>query len=175
MAGAARTRIAGWVRRLRDAANLLGTLRVAVNGSSMEPALRAGDRLLVQRGAFLWRPPRRGEIVVLAGGRYGFSGEVECIKRVVGLPHERITLREGAVLVNDRPLPEPYLGTAQTLAWKLMDDAPRLWALRDDEYLLLGDNRAFSRDSRAFGPVRRRDLLARARYRYNPPQRRGRL
>lgn len=175
MRGSGRGAAVRWWRRLRDAANLLGSVRVVVAGASMEPALRAGDRLLVSRLAFLVRGPRRGGIVVLAGGRYEFRDETDCIKRIVGLPGERLAAGNGLTLVNGRPLPEPYAAAARATPRQEAHDVPREWTLAASEYVVLGDNRAGSRDSRAFGPVRRRDLRGRAWYRYNPPERRGRL
>lgn len=91
----------------------------------MWPALRAGDRLLVNRLAYRLSPPRHGDIVLLRDPqRPGF----ECIKRIVGLPGE--------------------LGLAR------------------DYYWVLGDNRAFSRDSRNFGPIHRSSILGLAWRRY---------
>ena len=156
------------------AARMLPT-RVVVSGASMAPTLLEGDRLLVSGLPLRWRDPRRREIVVLAGRRYGFAEGVDPIKRIVALPHERVSLADGELRINSQIAPEPYLDVAAREAWRLAGEPPRVWNLATDEYFVLGDNRARSRDSRAFGPVKRRHIRAVALYRYAPSQRRGRL
>jgi len=70
---------------------------VTVAGSSMVPALQSGDRLWIDRTAMLWRPPQRWEVVV---ARNPVDAIELCIKRIVGLPGERVALRDGNVLVD---------------------------------------------------------------------------
>ncbi len=143
----------------------------AVEGRSMAPNLRDGERLLVSRSVYahfdankLWNllpgvdrtgqsivypfhPPERGEIVVFhppgeAGKPY--------IKRVIGLAGDEIAFDRGRVVVNGEPLPEPYIDGAIT-ACKGGSNC-RLTVPEDTVYLL-GDNRRNSTDSRVFGPV----------------------
>ncbi len=160
--------------------HLLGSVRVAVVGRSMAPTLSDGDRLLVCRLAYRLRRPRRGEIVLLrraAGGAH----TPESIKRIVGLPHEQVQIVAGEVRLNGRPLAEPYLmqpardAERAMLAAALALTPPCEWRLGDDEYVVLGDNRAGSTDSRVYGPVPRRDIVGKAWYRYAPSERVGRL
>jgi signal peptidase I len=91
------------------------------------------------------------------------------VKRIVGLPGERITLRAGHVFVDGRRLAEPYLRDeyrgAETGAWRRNPA---------DGYFVLGDNRAVSCDSRRWGIVRRADIIGRAELTYWPPNRVGR-
>jgi len=173
-----RRRIADLRRRASVAVHLLGSVRVSVVGQSMQPTLHDGDRLLVSRLAYRLRRPRRGEIVLLrrnAGGAHN----PESIKRIVGLPHEQVQIVAGEVRLNGRPLPEPYLREAASEAERAMLAAAlaltpsREWRLGPNEYLVLGDNRARSSDSRSFGPVRRRDIAGKAWHRYEPPERAG--
>jgi signal peptidase I len=137
-----------------------------VGGISMLPTLRPGDRLLVDRLAYHWRPPKRGEIVVF---RHPSRPGLEVVKRVVGLPGERVALCHGRLLVDDQALTEPYLEVptveSEVFAWRLLGD----------EYLVLSDNRHEADDSRLFGPVRAGLLRGPAWYRYWPPDRRGPL
>jgi nickel-type superoxide dismutase maturation protease len=118
-----------WRRLLRGLGDwllLFCSTRVVVEGESMWPALRAGDRLLVNRLAYRFSPPHHGDIVLLHDPeRPGF----ECIKRIVALP-------DGALRIPP------------------------------EHYFVLGDNRAFSRDSRSFGPVHRSAIIGRAWRRY---------
>jgi signal peptidase I len=107
-----------------------------VNGGSMRPTLDPGQRIAV---APLVRPPRRGDLVVLAR-----SQDLEVVKRVVGLPGERVRLAAGRLEVDGTPVPEPYLH---------------------------GDPRAASTDGRDFGPVGADALLGLVRFAYWPPRR----
>ena len=143
-----------------------------VAGGSMRPTLEPGQRIAV---APLVRPPRRGDLVVVARPRsrstgappWGSpdpSGDLEVVKRVVGLPGERVRLRGGRLEVGGVPLPEPYLGGAPTAGELEL-------ALGPAEYLVLGDHRAASTDGRDFGPVPADALLGRVRFAYWPPRR----
>lgn len=121
------------------------TLRI--EGTSMESTLSSGDIVLVLRmnGA-----PERGEIIQC---RFpGRSGTY--VKRVVGLPGEYIELRSGVTYVNGAPISEPYLSSTA-------DDYSI--QLGQDQYLVLGDNRAESYDSREedMGPISREDCIGR--------------
>ena len=130
-----------------------------VSGGSMRPTLDPGHRIAV---APLVRPPRRGDLVVLAR-----TEGLEVVKRVVGLPGERVRLAAGRLEVDGVPVPEPYLvGDAGAGELDL--------TLGPAEYLVLGDHRAASTDGRDFGPVGADALLGRVRFAYWPPRRLGR-
>jgi signal peptidase I len=128
---------------------------VLVRGGSMRPTLDPGQRIAV---APLLRPPARGDLVVVAReGR-------EVVKRVVGLPGERVRLHPGGLDIDGQRVPEPYLAgppAAGTLEVEL--------GLA--EYLVLGDHRAASTDGRDFGPVGADALVGRVRFAYWPPRR----
>jgi signal peptidase I len=130
-----------------------------VSGGSMRPTLDPGHRIAV---APLVRPPRRGDLVVLAR-----SDGLEVVKRVVGLPGERVRLAAGRLEVDGAPVPEPYL-VGDAGAGELEVE------LGPAEYLVLGDHRAASTDGRDFGPVGADALLGRVRFAYWPPRRLGR-
>jgi signal peptidase I len=128
-----------------------------VKGGSMRPTLSPGQRIAV---APLLRPPRRGELVVVR--RPGSSLEV--VKRVVGLPGERVRLRAGRLEVDGRPVPEPYLDGGSGAGELDL-------ALGPAQYLVLGDHRAASTDGRDFGPVGADAVVGRVRFAYWPPRR----
>ena len=132
--------------------------RVVVGNRSMLPTLQPGDRLLVDRWAYRWREPERGDVVLL---RHPDSSTGAAIKRIVGLPGEHVAIRGGVLTVGAEIHPEPYV--ARATPWTAAE-----WWPRTAEYVVLGDNRAESRDSRHFGPVTRAALLGRVRYRYGP-------
>lgn len=140
--------------------NLLG-FRFVVQGSSMEPSLRAGDFLLVSRAHLLFGEPQRGAILIF---RTNAQGNDLLIKRLVGLPGETLEFRSGQVYINGRRLAEPYL----LEACSQQQCANSLWQLGADEYFLLGDNRNNSRDSRRYGPIARQNLIGLALLRYWP-------
>ena len=127
-----------------------------VKGGSMRPTLGPGQRVAV---APLVRPPRRGDLVVLSR-----SHDLEVVKRVVGLPGERVRLAAGRLEVDGTPVPEPYLNGTPTAGELDLQLGPA-------QYLVLGDHRAASTDGRDFGPVGADALVGRVRFAYWPPRR----
>jgi signal peptidase I len=117
-------------------------------GPSMQPTLRDGQFVLVNRLAYWRSEPSRGDIVAisLAGLR------VLYIKRIIGMPGDRVRIESGTVYVNDVPLEEPYVERRQP--W----DAPQI-VLAADEYLMIGDNRGMPIRQHAFGKARRSRIV----------------
>ena len=130
----------------------------------MEPGLRDGDHLLIDRLACRRAPPARGDVVVL----YGFdSADRAYIKRIIGLPGETVLLEQEGMTVDGHPLHEPYLDAmAVPPPYQGLE-----WELGADQFFVLGDNRRDSWDSRRFGPVARDQLVGVAWLRYWPPSR----
>ena len=127
-----------------------------VKGGSMRPTLGPGQRIAV---APLVRPPARGDLVVL-----NRPGNLEVVKRVVGLPGERVRLLSGQLEVDGRAVPEPYLAGPPSFGDLDLELGPA-------QYLVLGDHRAASTDGRDFGPVGADVLVGRVRFAYWPPRR----
>ena len=110
----------------------------------MQPTLRDGQFVLVNRLAYWRSDPTRGDIVALSlAGR-----RVLYIKRIVGMPGDRVRISGGTVYVNDAVLDEPYV--RQRRRW----DVPEA-VLADDEYLMIGDNRGMPMRQHDFGKARR--------------------
>ena len=130
-----------------------------VSGGSMRPTLDPGQRIAV---APLVRPPARGDLVVVASPRS--TGNLEVVKRVVGLPGERVRLAAGRLEVDGAPVPEPYLAVPPASGELELELGPA-------QYLVLGDHRAASTDGRDFGPVGADALLGLVRFAYWPPRR----
>jgi signal peptidase I len=126
---------------------------VEVKGASMYPTLTAGDRLLLNRFAYLHREPTRGELVVLKDPE---TGDL-IVKRIVGLPCETVVMQSDSAFVNGRRLFEPY---AVTITGRT-NQGPfgKATVIPRDYYFVLGDNRGRSLDSRIFGPVPRESIL----------------
>jgi signal peptidase I len=119
-------------------------LPVRTYGDSMLPTYRSGGFHLVNRSAYAWRSPARGDIVAvrLAGFR------VVYVKRIVGMPGERVMFREGILVVDGRPIDEPYV--RQRRPWTTTEVT-----LGPDEFFVVGDNRDMRMDQHEFGRVKR--------------------
>lgn len=128
--------------------HLLRPMRVA--GVSMEPTYRLGQVNFINKLAYLRSGPGRGDVVGIR-----MAGEsVLFLKRVVGLPGERIRFERGQLYVNDEPLREDYV--KHRAPWT----EPEL-QLGPDEYFLVGDNRGMRSRDHEHGAVRRSKIVGR--------------
>ncbi len=134
-----------------------------VRGSSMAPGIQDGDRILVEPWSFFLGDVDRGDIVVL---RYPLDPSVDYVKRVIGLPGDRVTLADGFVWVNGELLAEPYVSETDRSCYLSQVVEP-------GHYFVLGDNRPRSSDSREFGQVPEEYLRGRVDLRLWPPARAG--
>jgi signal peptidase I len=121
--------------------HFLGTVCI-VTGPSMEPTFEEGAHILASP---LSGPLNRGEIVILADGNQDYA-----IKRIVGLPGEKVAIWRGYVYINNRILVEPYLSRG---IYTFPRQKRAFFELAANEYFVLGDNRPCSADSRVYGPV----------------------
>lgn len=117
-------------------------LPVRAEGISMEPTYRSGSFRLVNRLAYSTSPPDRGDIVAirLAGTR------VVYVKRVIGLPGERLAILDGQVTIDGVPLDEPYVRSRHPWSYPEVVIGP-------DEYFVVGDNRGMNLRDHALGRV----------------------
>lgn len=134
-----------------------------VSGASMEPTFLNGDYLLVDELAYRFRAPERGEVVVF---RYPGDHKSFYIKRLIGLPGERVVINNGKVTVyanngTEKVLQEAYLEGNKTAG--SLDTV-----LKINEFFVMGDNRSYSYDSRSWGPVTTEDLMGLVRFRLWP-------
>lgn len=131
----------------------VGTISI-VEGDSMAPNFHSGEVVITDRWHYLFGSPRRGDPVVLR-----FPGDPEhtkYIKRIIGLPNEKIEIRDGFIYINGKKLDEPYLPAG------LETNPSLVRQLRADDYFLLGDNRSNSSDSRIWGIAPKRVLIGKA-------------
>jgi signal peptidase I len=136
-----------------------------VEGRSMQPGLKEGQRVLISRLNYMFGDPEYGDIVVFNSPAPLTDEEPPLIKRVIGLPGDVVEFRDTLLYVNEQLIDEPYIKENCT-RFQCQD---RRWELGPDEYFVMGDNRNASRDSRAFGPVARHLIIGQALLRVWPP------
>jgi signal peptidase I len=136
-----------------------------VQGTSMEPLLLDGERIVVNKFIYRFQPIERGDVVVFW---YPRDPSVSFIKRVVGLPGDLVEIRGGSLVVNGQPVREAYLPDA----FRDADDYPPT-EIRKGYYFVLGDHRRSSNDSRSWGEVPEKYIYGRAVFRFWPFDRVG--
>jgi len=127
-----------------------------IPSSSMEPTLVPGERVLVAKFYYRITEPQRGDIIVF---RYPIDKRKNLIKRVIGLPGEKIKISNGMVYVNGEPLQGDKFGRTYYNGG-FYGEGER--TVPDDSYFVLGDNSQNSDDSRFWGYVPRKNILGRA-------------
>jgi signal peptidase I len=132
--------------------------RYKVLSVSMEPTLHEGQYLLISKQTQKIWPLKRGDVVVF---QYPRNLKKNYIKRVIGLPGEKVKFRNNKLYINDELVPEPWL-SRQT------QGTSGEWQLGEDEYFVMGDNRSNSSDSRAWGPVNSRLIIGKSLLCYWP-------
>jgi signal peptidase I len=144
---------------------------VHVEGPSMYPTLDAQgqDYLIALKLPYRFSAPQRGDIIITPDPS---DPSTDLIKRIVGVPGDRIASRDGKIYINERLLSEPYTNHSEHPedTWPASGQEV---TLNSDQYFLMGDNRNHSRDSRMFGPVERDQILAQAWFRVLPFNRLG--
>lgn len=126
-----------------------------IPSESMIPALKPGDKILVNRIGYKVAEPERGDIAVFRAPAIvsASSGVQDLVKRIVGLPGETIEGRGGRILIDGSVIPERYLPRdvqSRTFGPELIPAG---------QYFMIGDNRQYSQDSTYFGPIPRDDLI----------------
>jgi signal peptidase I len=147
-----------------------------VEQESMVPTIVEHEYILIDKISPRFSDYDRGDIVVFQPPKGYEQGGVPFIKRVIGLPGDKVSLENGRVFVTPSggsavPLSEPYVvnvdgHTAPTVPRDAEGTAE--WTVPDDEYFVMGDNRPESQDSRFFGPISRNSIVGRAWLRYFP-------
>jgi len=138
-----------------------------VKGQSMEPTYHENEYLIIDEISYRFRAPQRGDVVVF----HAPLGEDFYLKRILGLPGERVKVENNKVIIYNESYPqgivveEPYL-IEDTIGQVSYD-------LKNDEYFVMGDNRDSSYDSRRFGPVKRSAIVGRTWFRGWPISRIG--
>lgn len=121
-----------------------------VNGDSMLPNIHDKEVKSVNK---MVRKYKRGDIVIVKNNRDQYF----MIKRIIGLPGEKIDVIYDDVYINDKKLDEPYVNQSN----KKSDSNIRNVKLKENEYYVMGDNRNYSMDSRELGPLKKSDIIGR--------------
>jgi signal peptidase I len=144
-----------------------------VASESMLPTLEVNDRLLIDKLSYHWSNPQRGDIIVFAPTEKLKQQNVRdtLIKRVIGLPGDKVEIQGGRVYVNDRLLSEKYIEENLAYQWGPV-------TVPTDSYLVMGDNRDRSYDGRYWGFVPRENIIGKACIRFwspDAPERLGKI
>jgi len=141
-----------------------------VKGASMEPSFDSGDYILTSKVTYKLRSPDRGDVIVFKSPK---NPDIDYIKRIIGIPKDKITISSSNVYVNDMLINEPYISDKTNL-WDggyIRDRIPLF--VPDDEIFVMGDNRLHSSDSREFGPIPIDDIIGQVFFRYFPSNKVG--
>jgi signal peptidase I len=141
-----------------------------IPSGSMLPTLQINDRLIIDKISYDFTSPQRGDLVVFNPTQtlkqQNFHDAF--IKRVIGLPGEKVEVKDGRVYINNLPLKENYLKAKPDYQWEAV-------TVPANSYLVLGDNRNNSYDSHYWGFVPRQNIIGRAIFRFWPLDRFGEI
>jgi len=141
-----------------------------VKGASMEPTFISGDYILTSKVTYKLRQPKIGDVIVFKSPK---NPDIEYIKRVIGLPGEKVVIKNSQVFVNDKLINENYISAATNL-WHegyVKEGEPLI--VPKNYIFVMGDNRPRSSDSREFGPVTIDSIIGQVFYRYYPANKSG--
>jgi len=136
-----------------------------IKGDSMQPNYPNGEYLLTDKVTYRFKNPQRGDVIVFEAP--GTNGD-EYIKRIIGLPGEKIKIFQEKVYINGNPLKEDYLNQSiRTDPGSFLKDSLEV-VIPPNNFIALGDNRNASSDSRAWGFVPKENIRGRAWFIYWP-------
>jgi signal peptidase I len=140
---------------------------VKVEGTSMAPGLSNDERIFINKFVYRFESISRGDVVVF---HPPIDEDKSYIKRVIGVPGDRVRIDDGRVYVNDHLLSEPYVPEA----YEDFRSYPET-IVPTESYFVLGDHRNMSKDSRDFGPVKESAIFGKAVFAYWPMKQLGTL
>lgn len=129
-----------------------------VKGASMEPNFFDKEYLIIDEVSYRLKAPIRGEVVVF---HYPLNRKEFFLKRVIGLPGERVKIQDGKVIIYNQENPDGLVLSESYLPVDLKSRPDASYNLAADQYFVLGDNRNSSFDSRYFGPIKEADIVGR--------------
>lgn len=141
-----------------------------VKGASMEPTFQSGDYILTSKITYKFRSPERGDVIVFKSPK---NPDVDYIKRIIGIPGDRITVKKGEVYINEIQLVEKYISDKTNLWEGGFSQEGIVFTVPDGELFVMGDNRPRSSDSREFGPISFDLIIGEVFFRYFPANKTG--
>jgi len=129
-----------------------------VSGSSMLPNFENGEYLIVDEFSYHFRAPVRGEVIIFRAPR---NTSEFYIKRIIGLPEEKVEISDGAITIFNNEFPEG-MELSEAYIKNISRDRDLSLTLKPNEYFVLGDNRPMSSDSRVWGPLEENLIIGRA-------------
>lgn len=136
-----------------------------VKGASMNYSFADGDYILTNKIAYKFDTPQRGDVVVFKSPR---NPDVDYIKRIIGLPGDRVMIQNKQIFINGNLLEESYIADKTPLFTNgYMEDGIEI-TVPSDHLFVMGDNRPHSSDSRDFGPIPIADIIGKVAFRYFP-------
>lgn len=127
-----------------------------VVGPSMQTTLQEGNIVVVSKLSYKFNDVKRGDILV-----FEYDGMKNLIKRVIGLPGEKIEFKDNVLYINDEAYEEKYLNDVKTEDYSS-------GIIPENQYIVLGDNRENSMDSRDIGPIKKEDIIGKVTFRAFP-------
>ncbi len=131
----------------------------SIDGTSMNPTLNNGDRIILSRMMLWFKKPAFGDLVICKMNEKGRN--IDIIKRVIAVPGDKLKITDGKVFLNDKELYEEYLDYDYTQGYVDL-------TLGTNQYFLMGDNRVASSDSRGLGPFDGNDIVGLVMFRWFP-------
>lgn len=135
-----------------------------VIGNSMHPTYQNGEYLMANKLLYRFQDPQRGDVII-----FKYSDTQDFIKRVIGLPGDKVMLKDGHIYINNQLVDESsYLSNSiYTNGGEFLHEGETI-TVPDNEYFVCGDNRPHSSDSRTFGPISKEDIKGKAWLVYFP-------
>ncbi len=135
-----------------------------VDGASMDPTFSSGNYLIVDEITYRFRAPERGSVLIF---KYPVDPRKSFIKRVIGLPGEKVSIVLGQVTITNAEYPDGFVLNEPYIKFIKKESAD--FSLGPKEYFVMGDNRLGSADSRMWGPVPEANIIGRPIIRLFPP------
>lgn len=135
-----------------------------VDGASMDPTFKTGEYLIVDELTYHFSAPARGSVLIF---KYPKDPSKYFIKRVIGLPGETVSIKQGVVTIINNEHPDGFLLDEPYVEFDRADNLTT--TLGEGEYFVLGDNRSGSADSRVWGAVPEKNIIGRPIIRFLPP------